>query len=89
MLFNLISWETDFDKIHLYVKDLNKPKYQLLMNKWENSGLKHFDDSKAFIEYSNGMDDIRILNNTIQIENYWLFLMIWLLICFAIKIIIQ
>ena len=30
----------------------------MLINKWENSGLKHFNDSKAFIEYSNDMDDI-------------------------------
>ena len=28
------------------------------MNKGAKTGLKHFNDSKAFIEYSNGMDDI-------------------------------
>ena len=31
---------------------------QLLINKRENTGLKYFNDSKAFIEYSNDMDDI-------------------------------
>ena len=28
------------------------------MNKQESTGLRHFNDSKAFIEYSNDMDDI-------------------------------
>ena len=30
----------------------------LLINKRENTCLKYFNDSKAFIEYSNDMDDI-------------------------------
>ena len=30
----------------------------MLINKCESVGLKHFDDSKAFIEYLNFMDDI-------------------------------
>ena len=29
-----------------------------LTNKREKTGLKHFNDSKAFIEYSNNMTDI-------------------------------
>ena len=28
------------------------------MNKREKVGLNHFDDPKAFIEYSNGMQDV-------------------------------
>ena len=32
--------------------------YQFFIDKTENTGLKHFNDSKAFIEYSNDMDDI-------------------------------
>ena len=28
------------------------------MNKQESTGLRHFNDSKAFIEYSSDMDDI-------------------------------
>ena len=28
----------------------------VLINKWESTGLKHFNDSNAFIEYSNDMD---------------------------------
>ena len=31
---------------------------QLLINKIENAGIKHFNDSKAFVTYSNDMDDI-------------------------------
>ena len=30
----------------------------MLINTRESTGLKHFNDSKAFIEYSNDMDDI-------------------------------
>ena len=41
----------------------------MLINKRESTGLKYFNDSKAFIEYSNDMDDIyEILKNTIQIK---------------------
>ena len=43
------------DKVYLYAKDLYEPKYQFLINKRESIGLKHFNDPKAFIEYSNDM----------------------------------
>ena len=55
---NLISDQSEIDKIYLYAKDPHKAKYQLLINKWESTGLKHYNDSKAFIEYSNKTDDI-------------------------------
>ena len=29
-----------------------------LINKPEDAGIKHLNDSKAFIECSNGMDDV-------------------------------
>ena len=32
-------------------------KFQFLINKRESTGLKHFNDSEAFIEHSNDMDD--------------------------------
>ena len=58
-LFNLISQQPDIDKICSYAKDEYGIKcQQLLINKRENTRLKHLDDSKAFIEYSNDMDDI-------------------------------
>ena len=56
--FSFVSRQPDINKIYLYAKDLLEAKYQFLINKRENAGLKHFNDSKAFIEYSNDMDDI-------------------------------
>ena len=53
------------NKIYLYAKDLEEPKYQLLINKREQAGIKNLNDPAAFIDYSNSMDDI--LNN---IEDY-------------------
>ena len=57
-LLNLINNELDIDKIYLYAKDPYEAKYQLLINKRENTGLKYFKDSKSFIDFSNEMDDI-------------------------------
>ena len=42
----------------MYAKDPYEAKYQFLTNKRESTGLKHFDDPKAFIEYSNNMHDV-------------------------------
>ena len=39
-------------------KNPYEAKYQFLINKRESAGLKHFNDSKAFIEYSNDMDNV-------------------------------
>ena len=57
-LLSLINNQPDIDKIYLYAKDLYEPKYQFLINKRERAGLKYFNDSKAFIEYSNDMQDV-------------------------------
>ena len=42
----------------MYEKDLSKPKYEYLIKNRENAGIKHVNNSKASIEYSNTMDDI-------------------------------
>ena len=42
----------------MYTTDPYEPKYQFLINKRESTGLKHFDDPNAFIEYSNDMYDV-------------------------------
>ena len=55
---NLISNQPDIDKIYLYAKDPSEKKYQYLINKREKVGLTHFNDPKAFMEYSNGMQDV-------------------------------
>ena len=44
-------------KIYLYAKDPYEAKYQYLINKREGVGIDHFNDPKAFIEYSNDMRD--------------------------------
>ena len=49
-LFNLISQQPNIEKIYLNTKDQYEAKYQFLINKQERTGLKHFNDSKAFIE---------------------------------------
>ena len=51
-LLNLINNQSDIDKIYLYTKDPYEKKYQYLINKRENVGLNHFNDPKAFMEYS-------------------------------------
>ena len=57
-LLNLINNQPDIDKIYLYAKDPYEAKYQFLINKWESTGLKNFSDPRAFIEYSNDMQDV-------------------------------
>ena len=57
-LLNLINNQPDIDKIYLYAKDPYEAKYQYLINKREKVGLDNFDDPKAFIEYSNDMQDV-------------------------------
>ena len=47
-LLNLIKEQSDLiDKIYLYTKDLNEPKYQFLIKKCEDVGIKHFNDPKT------------------------------------------
>ena len=55
VLLNLINNQPDIDKIYLYAKGPYEAKYQYLINKREKIGLDHFNDPKAFIEYSNDM----------------------------------
>ena len=57
-LVNLIENQPDNDKIYLYAKDPYGSKYQYLINKREGVGINHFNDPKAFIEYSNDMYDV-------------------------------
>ena len=57
-LINLINEQNDIDKIHLYARDLNEPKYEYLIKKREDVGIKHLNNSNAFIECSSTMDDV-------------------------------
>ena len=57
-LLNLIENQPDIDKKYLYAKDPYKAKYQYLINKRERVGINHFNDPKAFIEYSDEMGNV-------------------------------
>ena len=57
-LLNLIKEQDDIDKIYLYAKDLSEPKYEFLIKKREDVGIKYCNDPNAFIECSNRMDDV-------------------------------
>ena len=57
-LLNLIKEQDDIDKNVLYAKDLSEPKYEFLIKKHENAGIKHSSDPNSFTECSNTMDDV-------------------------------
>ena len=57
-LIQNLNETTPIDKIYLYTKDLSEPKYELLFNNRKNAGIKYFNDSTVFIEYSNDVDDV-------------------------------
>ena len=56
-LLNLIKNQPNIDEIYLYSKGSQEAKYQYLIKKREKVALNHYDDSKAFAEYSNNMQD--------------------------------
>ena len=66
-LLNLIYNQPDIDKIYIYAKDLYEAKYQYLINKREKVGVDHFNDSKAFMEYSNM--DVQDIDKNIEEYN--------------------
>ena len=57
LLLNLIENQPDIDKIYLYAKDSYEAKYQYLIHK-KGVHIYHFNDPKAFIEYSNDICDV-------------------------------
>ena len=60
-LLNLIKKQDYFDvidKIYLHARDLSEPKYQFLIKKGEDAGMKHVNNSNAFIVCSNAMGDV-------------------------------
>ena len=59
-LLNLIQKQNNdspINKIYVYAKDLSEPKYQSLIEKRDNAGIRNLNDRSAFIEYSDTMDD--------------------------------
>ena len=57
-LLHLIDKLHPIDKIYLYAKDTDEDKYQYLINKREQVGIKNLTDPHAFIEYSSDMNDV-------------------------------
>ena len=57
-MLSLINEQHDIDKIYLYARDLSEPKYEYLIKKREDAGIKHVNNPNAFIECSNTMDDV-------------------------------
>ena len=60
-LLNLIK-EQDYndviDKIYLYARDLSGPKYEYLIKKREDAGIKDVNNRNAFIVCSNTINDV-------------------------------
>ena len=42
----------------MFTKNPYEAKYQILLNKRESKRLKYFNDPRAFIKYSNDMQDV-------------------------------
>ena len=57
-LLHLIDKFHPIDKIYLYSKDTDEEKYQYLINKREQVGIKNLNDPRAFIEYLSDMNDV-------------------------------
>ena len=76
VLFNLMKHHWSYiDKIYSYIKDPFKSKYQLLINGREKVGIENLKNPKAFIDYSQTIDDVYE-----DLEDVWWWLKIWNLI---------
>ena len=42
----------------MYARDLSEPKYEYLIKKREDAGIKHLNNPNTFIECSNTIDDV-------------------------------
>ena len=58
VLLNLTKQQPDADEIYLYVKDAFELKYELLINGREKVRKKTPKNPKAFIDYSQTIDDV-------------------------------
>ena len=55
-LINSINEQNDIDKIYLYARDLSEPKYEYMIKKREDAGIKHLNNQNAFIKCLNTMN---------------------------------
>ena len=61
-LLHLINDLHPIDKTYLYAKDLHEPKYEYLINKRGQAGIKNLNDPRTFLENSDDMNDINNYN---------------------------
>ena len=54
----LIKGQDDIDKVYLYAKDLTETKYEFLIKKRDDAGIKYFNNPNGFIECLNTMDGV-------------------------------
>ena len=60
-LLNLVKEQDYHDvigKIYLYARDLSEPKYEFLIKKREDAGIKNLNNPNAFILCLNTLDDV-------------------------------
>ena len=57
-LINSINEHKDINKTYLHARDLSEPKYEYLIKKREDAGIKHLNNPNTFIKCSNTMDDV-------------------------------
>ena len=67
VLLNLNKEQDDIEKIYLHAKDLSEPKYEFLIKKREDAGIKHFNDPNTLIEWRR-MTFMKILMITTQTD---------------------
>ena len=67
-LLHLINNLHPINKIYLYVKDIQEPKYKYLINKREQAEIKNLNDPHAFNIQMIWMMCLMILINIIKIE---------------------
>ena len=44
--------------MYVYVRDLSEPKYEYLIKKRKDVGIKHLNNPNVFIECTNTMDEV-------------------------------
>ena len=49
-LLDLINEQNDIDKMYQYARDLNEQKYEILIKKRKDAGIKHLIDPNTFID---------------------------------------
>ena len=58
ILFMLINKQNDIDKVYLYARDFTETRYEYLIQKREDVGIKYANNPNAFIERSNTINDV-------------------------------